>query len=457
MEARFYFRISRDKTGERLGVERQEPESLELCERLGMTPGERYIDNDLSATSGVERPDFERLLADLKADPGPVIVWHLDRLLRLSKDLERVIATGVNVYAVHAGYFDLSTPAGRATARTITAWSTYEGEQKSIRQKAANIQRAEMGRPSWPVRPFGLEMDGSLRKPEAKALAKCYADLLTGTPLAVLARRLNDKGFRTNQGNEWNAMTLRQLMKAPRNAGIREYLGNEVGKGNWTPIVSEETYRAVCYLLDSGSRKSGGGGRRKNLLSGLLRCSVCEKTLRVGKRGNKGERYPVYICKDGYHVSVRVEWADRFVTRLVHTLLSSPAGAALWETDDVDTEALQVEMGELSARLEMFAEMLGAGELTREGYRKATERAKERLAEVEAALRKAAASRGLHGAVSAEEAVSLWASFDTMKQRSFIESIVEDIRLRPRSRKERGLKPGDITVEWRQSAYISSK
>jgi hypothetical protein len=113
-----------------------------LAKRLGLHVSRLYTDNDISATNGRVRPEFQRMLRDR---PAAIVAWHQDRLLRLTSDLEKVIDLGVNVHFVTAGMLDLSTPAGRAVARTVAAWSQYEGEQKSLRQQSANLQRAERG------------------------------------------------------------------------------------------------------------------------------------------------------------------------------------------------------------------------------------------------------------------------------------------------------------------------
>jgi len=67
------------------GVTRQVKECRELAARLGLEVTEELIDNDISATDGRRRPQFERLMT---MRPSAVIVWHQDRLLRLTKDLE---------------------------------------------------------------------------------------------------------------------------------------------------------------------------------------------------------------------------------------------------------------------------------------------------------------------------------------------------------------------------------
>src|SRR5271169_5188341 len=78
-----YARISRDKRGAAEGVETQQAENADAADELGLTLTRRYVDNDLSAYSGVERPDYERLLEDITAGKiGTLIIWHANRLHR---------------------------------------------------------------------------------------------------------------------------------------------------------------------------------------------------------------------------------------------------------------------------------------------------------------------------------------------------------------------------------------
>lgn len=118
-----YVRMSQDRTGEELGVARHEQECKALAARLGLEVDQVYSENDQSATSGTRRPAFEAML---EARPHSIIAWHQDRLLRLTKDLERVIDLGIPVYFVTSAEngLDLASPAGRAVARTVSAWPT---------------------------------------------------------------------------------------------------------------------------------------------------------------------------------------------------------------------------------------------------------------------------------------------------------------------------------------------
>lgn len=411
MEVCIYVRLSYDLHGDELGVERQERECREYAEARGWTVREVFVDNDLSATTGVERPEFERLLA---TKPAAILCWHLDRLLRVSGDLERVIALGVDVFSKEAGWFDLSNPAGRAVARTVTAWSTYEGEQKAIRQKAAHRQRVEnggltaTGRPWWPTRPLGFNLDGTHHEVEAPALRQVYSDLLKGGTLAAAVRHLEVCGIVTQRsldldadkaaeegrkpvGKPWRASSLRPVFLNARNAGIYVYNGEEVGPAGWEPIVDEDVFRAVVRILTNPARRlngeaSGGFGRRENLLTGLATCSKCGHTVRAAWRRNaKGERtYKVYQCGGCKRTTLPSEWVDSVVTREVIKRVERwqdmlPQRS---EGEKVDVGALHDRLKALESSKEELVEDKALGFISREEMRAGITKANEEIAKI---------------------------------------------------------------------------
>ena len=300
-QAVIYLRISSDPTGLEAGVRRQEKECRELCEKLGFDVAAVFKDNDKSATNGKVRPEFERLL---KSNPEMIVVWHIDRLCRVSRDLERVLDLNVDVHSVTSGHVDLSHPAGRATARTVTAWATYETEQKALRQKAGHRQRAVEGRPFWTRRPFGFERDGTVIEHEALIIRSCYARLLAGVNLRQICDELNTGLTLSVNGNPWLRSSLRQLLMSARNAGIMVHLGEEVGPGAWDPIVPVEIFRAAYRLLDDPSRKVGGKTGRvpQNLLSAWATCGECEGRITVGYHSQHVQvhRRRQYMCRGNF-------------------------------------------------------------------------------------------------------------------------------------------------------------
>ena len=146
MRAGIYVRISQDRTGAGLGVERQADDCQQLCEAKSWKVVEVYVDNDVSAFSGKRRPEWERLLADIAAgEIDAVVGWHVDRLTRSPRELEDVIDLaerhGLELATV-TGDIDLGTVSGRTFARMLGVMARNESEQV---RTAAPGERAERG------------------------------------------------------------------------------------------------------------------------------------------------------------------------------------------------------------------------------------------------------------------------------------------------------------------------
>jgi len=387
-----YLRISQDTTGLELGVDRQEETCRALCERNDWPIVGVIRDNSVSATKAKPRPGFEELIA---LRPKRIVMWSVDRLVRKGPDLERLIELDIPIHSVAAGPMDLSTASGRLNARLLTSVATFEGEIKSERQKASNLQRAQMGKPWWPRRPFGFEMDGSFREIETAALRRAYADLLQGVPVSAIARSLNGDGHLTNRGKPWTQPSLRVVLANARNTAIRVYRGDEIGPAKWQAIVPEDTFRAAARLLASPERLTGGGGARVNLLTGILKCHVCKSDSRMQWVGRKGEpaSYGIYECRAGYHYTCRVLQADAYVTGMIVAWLESDEGQAVWAGGgNVDELApLKAEQVDLRNQADELTEMWQAREVTRAQFASMNRSLLERLNQVEGALVRAGA------------------------------------------------------------------
>ncbi|MFH9404811.1 recombinase family protein [Streptomyces sp. NPDC017638] len=174
-----YCRISRDREGAGLGVERQYEDCLALAKQLGIEVVAVYKDNDLSAYSGKPRPGYRKLLSDLRAGHADtVLAWHTDRLHRSPAELEEYIDVceprNVQTRTVKAGHLDLSTATGRMIARQLGVQARYEVERMIERQKRKRDEMAKNGQYFGGRRPFGYEADGVT--PRSLACLACGRD-----------------------------------------------------------------------------------------------------------------------------------------------------------------------------------------------------------------------------------------------------------------------------------------
>src|SRR6476661_3988965 len=93
-----YTRISRDKSGEGLGVDRQEQACRVLAKNRGWTVVRVFAENDTSALK--KRPRYLEMIEFVKNGGADIIVsWAVDRLTRTPREIEDLIelseATGV--------------------------------------------------------------------------------------------------------------------------------------------------------------------------------------------------------------------------------------------------------------------------------------------------------------------------------------------------------------------------
>ncbi|HEY2206700.1 MAG TPA: recombinase family protein, partial [Pseudonocardia sp.] len=225
-----YCRISDDRVGAGLGVARQEADCRERATALGWAISGVYVDNDLSAYTGKIRPDYQRLLADLRSGrANAVIAWHTDRLHRSPRELEEFIdiceTNRVQIETVKAGPVDLSTPAGRAVARTLGAWARYESEHKAERNKRKALELAQAGKFSGGgFRPYGYNDDRlTIREQEGTFVREAVRRVLAGETVRTVARDFNARGVPTSTGKAWTAQTLKRMLVSGRLSGQRDH------------------------------------------------------------------------------------------------------------------------------------------------------------------------------------------------------------------------------------------
>lgn len=295
MRAAIYLRISRDISGENLGVNRQLEDCRQLAKSLDWTVTEVYTDNDISAASGKARPGYKKMMADVEAGLIDCIVaWHPDRLYRRAVDLGPLVDVckkhNTQIATVRAGTIDLTTPTGRLVAGLLAQVATYEGEAKSDRWKRSIRQRRESGTVhTMGPRLYGYERDGTIIPHEREHLEWAAGQILDGAALVRTTINLNERGSRTTMGNEWNRAGLKKTLTNPRLAGLSVLNGDVVGVGQWEPIFDAETFEALQAAF---TVRKGTVPRRPRvaLLLGLAKCGKCGRALKSGRRyRNKGE------------------------------------------------------------------------------------------------------------------------------------------------------------------------
>jgi site-specific DNA recombinase len=466
--AAVYCRMSRDRVGAGLGIDRQRQDCEALAERLGWTVISVHSDNDLSAYSGKPRPGYKALLAEITAGKvDAVLAWHTDRLHRSPRELEDYIdlceAHKITTQTVRAGSLDLTNASGRMVARMLGAAARQEVELKSERTKRAKLQSAEAGKWLGGTFPFGWTRrdDGSviLDKPVARRIQKATADILSGVSLGSITREWNEAGFATANGGKWTYTKMRAVLLRARNAGLIELNGEIVGKAAWPAIENEDSWRALRRMLSDPSRRRSQSTRRKWLLAGIAVCGKedCAQPLRSASVDTTRAiaRRAVYRCPES-HVSCDAVELDKLVTKQVLAMRRSPR---FWQrfneaasADEARSAELQDEALAIRTRIEQVpVEFADDATITPAMVRQTIARLTHNLRDVEQKL--AEATVMTHRIeLDPKDVERQWKRLTLEQQRSVIQDTAKLIVVYPTKRGIRTFDIGRVIFSWRVEA-----
>jgi site-specific DNA recombinase len=435
-----YARESLDKWGDERAVERFIEQCRQLCRARGLAEVRPpLVDNDVRASNGNKGDGYAVALRMLRArEVDYVVIPVIDRMFRSLRDLEDVIdaclETGAALIAA-SGEIDLSHDQGRLVARLLTSVAKAETERKGQRQRDANDQAARAGkRRTGGPRPFGYEDDHVTPRPAEASAIRWAADcLLGGGTVSAVMREWRRRGLVTAQGGKPpTRQSVITILRNPRLAGLAVLPGRDgkrqgeiAGRGEWEPVLAEETWRAVDALLADPARKPPRGVR--TLLGGLAACP-CGNVIEGGTN-HRGDH--VYRCRPatrgdrpGPHVAVSAGQVDRWVEAAVLEALARPDLADLvTPPPNVDTTALRAEAAAIRRNLDEMGADRALGLVSRSQMLAATERGNARLAEIGAELAEAAGKGALTPFTRGGAVRAVWDGLDLSRRREVIRAL----------------------------------
>ena len=440
--AAIYARISRDVSGEGLGVERQLADCRTIAGLRGWTVAEEYVDNDISAFGAKRRPAYDRMLEDIAAGQrDAVIVYNADRLHRQPIEFEQFsvicLAAGLTQVATITGDLDLGNDDGMFLARILTAAAAKESARKSARLKRKALETAEAGKPNGGRRPFGYTQDQlEIVESEAIVIREMTARYLAGESLGSLTLWLQDNEVPTVYGGEWHTSTIRQTLKNPRIAGLRTHNGVIVGTAVWPAIISPEQQRQLVAMFE---RKTSSNRRvpRRYLLSGLLRCGKCGGKLFSSARP-AGRRY---ICMSGPDhggcggIFISAPAVEELITEAILYRLDSPAMAdALAGRAAADDRhaALSAELHADQAQMSELSEMWGKKQISSQEWKTAREPIEDRIFNTQRQLTQLSGDNSLAGLVgNGSELRHSWATLNLSRQAAIVTAVLDFATVHP--------------------------
>ena len=198
--------------------------------------------------------------------------------------------------------------------------SEYQARTSAERTMTTMVAQAKAGKYVAGTTPIGYDRnpDGTLEVnlDEAPIITSIFEGIASGKSLGSIAAELNAKGYVTRTNRKFSKQAIGYIAKNEIYVGTLIYnredsrsnphtllLGDfaEVRvESNHQPIVTKETFDLVQSILGNKLTNSTNESQHVYLLSGIMKCKACGKTM-IGwsaKCGaNKAQRYE-YRCPD---------------------------------------------------------------------------------------------------------------------------------------------------------------
>lgn len=379
-------------------VRGESPETHEKRARLyaeakGWNVVNVYRLDAISGKTVKDTPEAKRMLADVKDGAITGLIFSkLARLARNTKELlefsELFRECGADLISL-AESIDTSTPAGRLFYTMIAAMAQWEREEIAERVAASVPVRAKMGKILGGAPPFGYKREEgkiALDPTEAPVRKLLFELFITHRRKKVVARMLNEHGYRTRSGKLFSDTAIERLIRDPIAKGTRRanYTQNDPAKGDgawilkpesdWVfhdapAIVSPELWEECNNHLDTQrDRLKRPTKPVAHLFSGITYCA-CGTKMYVRSTS------PKYICQTCRNKMGLDDLEVVFEEQIKHFLFSDAEVAAeLSKMDDTIREktellgALEADAAKLAGEVDKLYDLYQSGMIDKAGF-----------------------------------------------------------------------------------------
>ena len=336
-----------------------------------------------------------------------ILVWKFSRFTRKREHAvafkSQLRRKGIRVVSITEQAEDNAT--GRLLEGIIESVDEYYSENLAQDVVRGMREAASRGFFMASTAPFGYRRikvsDGVKERPmlevdpaTAPVVKEVFESSLRGNGLKEICKALNDRGV-TNRGNRWNKGSLHYLLTNEAYTGTAVWGKTSRGQkaddpvrveGAWPALVSRELFDDVQQAMRDRAPKVQRPARvgSKFLLSGLLKCGVCDK--RYSAQGAKSGQFAYYICSTLHRegagtCSARYLNAPRLeafvVEKIRERILNEETIVALVTlvAEEIDAmagepsgrlEVIEAELSDVRKRLEKLYEAIETSDLTLE-------------------------------------------------------------------------------------------
>ena len=316
-KAYIYTRVSTEMQVDGFSLAAQKADITKYAEAIGIQIVGEFCDEGKSGKSD-KRPEFMKMIETIKSNRDGVryvLVFKLSRFARNAadtlKNLQLMQDYGVDLICIKEG-LNSSTATGKMMVTIMSAVAEMELENIHTQTMAGRKQKAKEGKWNGGFAPYGYTIEKGVLKiveNEAQTVREIFR-LYVEENLGIIgvARRLNAEGVKkvVRQNGKYDTFTtdfIKKILDNPVYKGKIAYgrrktekVNGEHGKtrivkekdesniilvdGLHEAIVSEELWeRAHSKRMATGNRKEKLEQDHQYILSGLVRCPSCGKTM----------------------------------------------------------------------------------------------------------------------------------------------------------------------------------
>ncbi|MDD3570708.1 MAG: recombinase family protein [Lachnospiraceae bacterium] len=329
-KAALYIRVSTDEQTE-YSPAAQLDELLKYANEHNLTVDENFIfrDEGISGRNASHRPAFMRMIALAKKKPRPfdVILCHkFDRFARSREDSVIYKALlkrdcGIRVISIKEPV-PQDDKFGVIYESMLEAMAEYYSLNLAEEVKKTMVKKAENGE-YQAFAPFGYINQNKTLVPievESKIVEYIFSEFIKGKSYYSIAQQLNLMGIKTHKNNSFDSRGVKYILQNPVYVGFSRWTptgkvgrtqnnNTIVAKGNFSPIVSQETFNLAQKKISSKPYSPRQIRQNTSWFSGIIKCSCCGASLVCGQYYKNGGcqlqcgNYNHGICKTSHSVS----------------------------------------------------------------------------------------------------------------------------------------------------------
>ncbi len=328
-----YIRVSTAEQVEGFSLDNQKEDIRKHCDYKEWELVDTFADEGLSGGSLDERKGLSKALRLMKdEDIEYLVVWKVSRLARNVNDIVLVssLLKDMESYlSVVKEPIDTSNDLGQHFLTLAGIFAQIERDNIIVQVKGGMKERASQGFWNGGAPPLGydlVEKQLVINEDERKIVELIFEEYLKGQGYLAIVDTLKNKGYKTKrhiskkgkikEGKDFSGNTVKEILRNPTYKGIvrwgyrkdwgkkdkqgkrkRKYEENPIEViGKHEPIIKEDDFDRVQDMIENNPRRHLRRFQGFHLLSGLLRCPVCDYGMSYQPVKSRGKLYEYYTC-----------------------------------------------------------------------------------------------------------------------------------------------------------------